>query len=317
VGFSHQHDIRRLPNGNVCLFDNGNCVSASSRTVEYHLDETNLTAELVQEYSHLPPLTTPFMGSHQQHADGSVTIGWGGSSLDPKVTELHPDGSVALELALGVGNRWSYRAFRFPWETTAFRCEEEAAFGDVEIGGAVLVPVHVTNRRSTLLHVNQFVTTDTAFTIASPESLVLFPGATGALLVRFAPRQAGPVAADLYVRAVNDTEIVARVVHLTGSGTSSVGVGGNEPVTALALRPPVPNPARDRATLAFDLPRRSDISLQVFDVRGRRIADLLEGPQMPGRLRVEWPTRGRPAGVYFVRLRADGRTLTRRMIVTH
>lgn len=49
VGFSHQHDIRRLPNGDITLFDDGNLhwSQLPSRAVEYRLDEQNLTAELV------------------------------------------------------------------------------------------------------------------------------------------------------------------------------------------------------------------------------------------------------------------------------
>ncbi len=315
AGFSHQHDARRLPNGNLCIFDNGNCVTPHSRTVEYHLDETNLTAELVHEYVHLPPIETPFMGNRQERSDGSVTVGWGGSPTDPRVTELHPDGSVALELALG--SSFSYRALHYPWQTTALRTDEELAFGGVGVGEQAIQPIRVTNESPGLLHVNQFLATDAAFAVVSPESLVLFPGSSGTLTVRFTPDHVGDTGADLYVRSVNDTEIVARVVHLVGSGVGNVGVGEAGAATSFALRAPVPNPVRERASIRFDLPHPVDVSLEIFDVRGRRVADLLEGLQAAGRRSLVWSTRGRAAGVYFVRLRTDGRTFTRRMIVTH
>ena len=315
TGFSHQHDVRRLPNGNLSVFDNGNCVSLQSRTVEYRVDETNLTAELVHEYSHLPAIDTPFMGNRQLRPDGSVTVGWGGATTNPRVTELHPDGSVALELGLGSG--LSYRALRFPWETTALVAEEQLAFGGLGIGEQALLPLRLTNKVGTVLHVNQFVSTDSSFQVASPDSLVLFPGGSGTLLVRFSPLRAGNLGADLYVRAVNDTQIVARVVHLTGTGTILVGVGEGGAVTEFALRPPVPNPVNDEASIAFEIPRATGLSLEVFDVRGRRVADLVEGSQAPGRHLVHWSTAGDAAGVYFVRMRAAGRTFTRRAIVAH
>ncbi len=46
IGFSHQHDIRRLPNGDITLFDDGNLhwSQLPSRAAEYKLDEQNLTA---------------------------------------------------------------------------------------------------------------------------------------------------------------------------------------------------------------------------------------------------------------------------------
>ena len=48
IGFSHQHAIRRLENGNISLFDNGNYHSPPfSRAIEYSLNENNKTATLV------------------------------------------------------------------------------------------------------------------------------------------------------------------------------------------------------------------------------------------------------------------------------
>ena len=45
--FSHQHDIRRLPNGNITLFNNGNLlVPRYSSSLEYYLDEQNKTCHI-------------------------------------------------------------------------------------------------------------------------------------------------------------------------------------------------------------------------------------------------------------------------------
>jgi peptidoglycan/xylan/chitin deacetylase (PgdA/CDA1 family) len=37
----------------------------------------------------------------------------------PRLTDLRPDGTPALELGMGNGT-WSYRAFRFPWRGERF-----------------------------------------------------------------------------------------------------------------------------------------------------------------------------------------------------
>jgi hypothetical protein len=51
--FSHQHDIRRLPNGNITLFDNGNLrFPQISYAKEYELDEVNKIATLLWSYKH-------------------------------------------------------------------------------------------------------------------------------------------------------------------------------------------------------------------------------------------------------------------------
>src|SRR5262249_28108787 len=90
-GFKGQHDIRRLPNGNVTLLDNGTCFDAPlySRVVEYRLDEVNKVATLVREFRNAPDLYTPFMGNAQRREGGGTMIGWGGTNPDPKVTDLH------------------------------------------------------------------------------------------------------------------------------------------------------------------------------------------------------------------------------------
>jgi hypothetical protein len=116
-GFSHQHDIRRLPNGNVTLFDNGNLLSPQySRALEYELDEVNKIATLVWEYRQTPDVFAGVMGNTQRLASGNTVIGWG--SAHPSVTELHPNDSKALELTFS-SNTISYRAFRFDWHGVA------------------------------------------------------------------------------------------------------------------------------------------------------------------------------------------------------
>ena len=118
TGFSHQHDIRRLPNGNVTLFDNGNRNSPiRSRAVEYKLDEVSKTAELVWEYGGESPRFSLAMGSMQRLQNGNSLIGWGApveGARKRAVSEVRTDGSVVFELRTD-SNVVTYRAFRFPW----------------------------------------------------------------------------------------------------------------------------------------------------------------------------------------------------------
>lgn len=77
-GFSGQHDIRRLPNGNISLFDNGNTSTPQiSRAVEYELDTTNWTAKLVWKYIDAIPSYSLAMGSHQTTLERLHLINYG------------------------------------------------------------------------------------------------------------------------------------------------------------------------------------------------------------------------------------------------
>lgn len=110
IPFHYQHDIRRLENGNITMFDNGNFrTPLVSRALEYQLDEVNKVATLVWQYKHTPVVYGAFMGSVQRLQNGNTLIGWGGTS--PALTEVTPSGTIALEMTLPAGT-FSYRVMR-------------------------------------------------------------------------------------------------------------------------------------------------------------------------------------------------------------
>ena len=81
-GFFRQHDARRLPNGNILLFDNGNLHDPpESRAVEYRLDERAKTAELVWQYRRSPPVFARIGGSSRRLPNGNTIISYGPKGL--------------------------------------------------------------------------------------------------------------------------------------------------------------------------------------------------------------------------------------------
>ncbi len=114
-GFNYQHDVRKLANGDISLFDNNTIGPAPhySRAVEYQVDEYYKTATMVWQFRNTPDTFSAAMGDNQRLPNGNSVIGWG-TANPPTLTEVKPDGSKAFEMALGNGEV-SYRAFRFPW----------------------------------------------------------------------------------------------------------------------------------------------------------------------------------------------------------
>jgi len=82
-----------------------------------------------------------------------------------------------------------------------------------------------------------------------------------------------------------------------------------------ALRPPTPNPVRNRTTIVYDLSRKVPVRLSVFDALGRRVALLVDDRQGVDRYRVSFDASELSSGVYFYRLQAGAFTQTRRMAV--
>jgi len=99
-GFSRQHDVRRIENGNILLFDNGNDHDPPiSRAVEYEIDESEKTADLVWDFSHPEGYLGLAMGSVQRLPNNNTLIIWG-SLLDQGavITEVDYDKNIVLEI---------------------------------------------------------------------------------------------------------------------------------------------------------------------------------------------------------------------------
>ena len=79
----------------------------------------------------------------------------------------------------------------------------------------------------------------------------------------------------------------------------------------LRLDPAAPNPFTNESNLSFVLPARAEVTLAIYDIRGRRIASPAGGTWDAGPHRVVWDgrdSRGNPVapGLYLVRLTAGG-----------
>jgi hypothetical protein len=87
----------------------------------------------------------------------------------------------------------------------------------------------------------------------------------------------------------------------------------------LALSQNRPNPFSPATEIRYALPRACHVSLTIYGVSGRVVKTLLDGERPAGYWRVVWDgTDGAGAdvasGVYFYSLKAEGKTITRRMV---
>jgi hypothetical protein len=104
--------------------------------------------------------------------------------------------------------------------------------------------------------------------------------------------------------------------------TYNVGVGAAPaPRLTFDLGAPAPNPFNPYTRFELALPAAEPVRVAIFDVHGRRVRVLLDGPMPAGRHRLSWDgadSRGRPmpSGVYWIRLvGASGERVARAVLV--
>ncbi|NNE44909.1 MAG: T9SS type A sorting domain-containing protein [Gemmatimonadetes bacterium] len=125
---------------------------------------------------------------------------------------------------------------------------------------------------------------------------------------------------------------------LGGNSTETAAMGARPPYVVLPAAPEEatagvpapsetvwlqqndPNPVSGTTIIRLELPVRIPAVLTVFDIAGRRVKTLMDGPADAGEHSVSWDRRdftGEPVppGIYFYRLEAAGIDETRKMVV--
>ncbi|TPW07321.1 MAG: hypothetical protein FD129_2579, partial [bacterium] len=155
-------------------------------------------------------------------------------------------------------------------------------------------------------------------------NLTIQPASSDTLTICFDPDSLLNEAGTLTL-ASNDP-YAPHTIALIGIGLYQSGAFDAAPKPAVAaLRQNRPNPFTGVTRIEYDLPTRVPVSLDVFDLSGRRIATLVNQEQDAGRYSVDFgigvPTAAGervislPSGVYFYRLTAGAFSRTERMLL--
>ena len=224
VGFSHQHYIKKLPNGNYTLFDNGNLHSPPfSRVVEYQLDQQNKTALLISDYRNNPQTFSLAMGDGQRLENGNTFIGWGWfTSL--AANEITPDGNVTLYMTIP-STMINYRALKYQWKANLFVANVDTlSFGIVHPNEPVIKALTLTNNSNQEIEINGILNRDSSFSVNTSLPIMLPALGTANVQVTFNPEKNGNYSDDLYLQWNNGNNRIAQVVPMTGIVTRLVPV---------------------------------------------------------------------------------------------
>ena len=305
--FSHQHDVRRIANGNILFFDNGNFRNpAFSRAVEYSIDELQHTATLVWQYINFPYFVTNAMGSARRFPNGNTLIDWVRAGY---ITEIKPDGSLALEIKYP-DDLYSYRVIKDDWQTTLYTTTVDTLdFGEVKVGNLSSETAGIFNNSDRpvtitgIFHANDAFSINENFPIEIPSHNKLN------IEINFSPSADGQYADVLNIRSDSETSLVNRQMVVKGTGTNvSSANSGNYSSVDFRLLQNYPNPFNPSTKISWQLAEKSFVTVKVYDVLGNEVSTLVKKVLPAGkyekRFNPESLSGDYSSGVYFYSIKA-------------
>jgi hypothetical protein len=98
--------------------------------------------------------------------------------------------------------------------------------------------------------------------------------------------------------------------------TTGGSVGDNSNLaTAFALHQNYPNPFNPTTTIRFEVETHRHATLHIYDITGRVVKTLVDEQLQPGEYEVQWDASNVASGVYFYRLHAGDRQITRKLVL--
>ena len=141
----------------------------------------------------------------------------------------------------------------------------------------------------------------------------------------FTPQQwdphTGAISAPQYTQVTEAGTPITRValnvttlhsVFITSAYTTSAAGPGHAGEVPRKARLSVFQSFKNGMVISYSVPQENrdlvSVNMQVFDIKGARIATLLDRQEKAGTYTTTWDARRAPAGTYIVRLRVDGRS---------
>lgn len=296
IGWSHQHDIRVLPNGHMTLFDNGNLHSPRpfSQAIEYEVDQENMTANRVWYYQQDTIVFAKATGSNRRITDDRALIGWGLGSWPLMASEVSLDGEKYFDL-LGPDSILVYRVVKEEWDQNVFTFNKDTLdFGEYDNYIPVSRSFKIANQIEDTIKITSSYNHLNDFWLVTSLPLVVPPGEEVNVIVNFQPQGTGEFTDVMTLNYDNadTTERIARQIVMTGHTPNSIAEYQNDKISVY------PNPVTDRLNIHIDF--KGEKVIRVYDMTGRQVAELQTGDQD-----IQLSTENMTTGVYTGFVRSD------------
>ena len=311
LGFSFQHSLQKLSNGNLLTFDNGNLApefrgtdEPVSRAIEISIE--NSEASLAWSHELTPDLFGFASGNAQKLENGNVlltTVGGGGRSV-----EVNTNGDIVWEglYNLSLPDGAVYRANRLPGIYPLAYSVMVEGLNEYNGDIGVYLPVgtsnlnyQIHNEGSHPISLACVLTDDLGWFSPQPVYLNINPGANQTLT--FQGNITSIEGANLMTLAITpqNHENKLRTISFDGFTAPLTMIDNIHPATYQLTRP-YPNPFNPSTRIEFQIEENYYVTIQVYGVKGQLIETLLEKKMFEGKHSINWDAKNNAAGVYFI-----------------
>jgi len=326
LGFSFQHSLQKLENGNLLTFDNGNLApefrgteEPVSRAIEIEVNDQQ--ASISWSYELAPELFGFASGNVQKLDNGNIlltTVGGGGRSL-----EVEPNGNIIWEglYNLSLPDGAVYRANRipgiFPLAYSAMIVGYKEYNNNVGVylpTGTSSVSYDFVNVGSSPISLKLQINDDQEWFGSQVINLELDSGMSE--VVSFegnisSIEQGNPIHLNIIP---DDHPNRARILSFSGFTTPLNQTQKIQPET-FHIGKPYPNPFNPSTRIEFSVDHEQDISLEVFGINGELIETLIETRSFAGKHAINWNAKNIAAGIYFIRMTVENQFKTEKVIL--
>ncbi|MBS1492956.1 MAG: aryl-sulfate sulfotransferase [Bacteroidetes bacterium] len=284
-----QHDIRRLPNGHITIFDNGRNeipFTHPARATEFQLDEINKTATLVWSYSQNPATASSFTGNVQRLSNGSTAISFGGlvNTTNPLVV-LNSAGSKIFEITFP-DTAYSYRFFNYQ-----------------------TLPANLVRPEISCY------TENGNYYFEAPASYQSYKWSTGDTTRRIQVTQTGNYQVFVNYGMGYVGSLVKSVLNIQNPCESIGILNTNETAHSYNLYQNYPNPFNPVTKIKFEIPKSEFVSIKIYDVMGREVENLVNENLREGSYEVEFNGTNKTSGIYYYKIITENFQETKKMLL--
>lgn len=99
------------------------------------------------------------------------------------------------------------------------------------------------------------------------------------------------------------------------SSTDVANENINEMPYQITLNQNYPNPFNPSTVISYQLPASSEVQLEIFDMTGRKVADLVKGKKQAGTHEITFDASSLSSGIYVYRLQAEDFVETKKLML--